>query len=946
MAQEIVITSVPRGVRPGRTGFQIAMRTAGMRDDVCSQLESLGVYRHMPPGGGPNPTCYFHKIVQTGAGAFSVLGRIVDAGADYSSRSNKLTHLIVIPQSEVATLTATSPAASLLAIESRLVSQWAGAPEERSHPFSLSGMPPSGPRVCVEWQRLAGDAGWGGVVAERAMAQKPVLLVAPDSSPEWCQRILRLFDEASSLIPPTRRWSISFDTTVFTSAGVTLRGTYAGSPESNARQPGLLVIDLANPVAIPGEYHGSAHVATARSGVAPQTRYKQPSQPPQQATTPQQSSSPLQTDEFGFPVEPGRTTPPQLPRSPAAESDLDTDTAAKKAKRPRTTRSGGSRDGGNHVYEKTNHWQAPAVMVVLVVLLLAGVLTGYYLTQIKLGLDKIAAENADAEKAAADKAAPDKPEADKPEADKPEADKAAADKAAADKAAADKAAADRAALVPLPRSTTNDSKARANANQSVDQSLRKVGSIVWPKPGERTVLVEGLSSPEHLSPKLYLPHPKHDLEWFPTVTPDSTKLEWKFRGVPGDANKQWGRVFVNNSTADTGKLIFEREKDCPDLCSFIPFVIATEHTATNDSATKDTTPHCLAFDTKPRPYTLLNPTSRLSELVGDSNQPERQNLLAEMPGIVLQSFARDNAVVSCTLVGRSTPNDNLHFRWIAKKGPSYVSYVTSYGLYCTTPDLLSLSKDPPVDHGTGDKRTPLKPGVLAKVISDEEIELDDFIDIVVYVITSTLGESWTKDRVSECVYLNKKDTDDLERYRTTWQKPSAQQGDIWAKVETTLRGSNDSFIKAKATRSLTNLTVEKCTPKKLATWYSLVRTYAAEGCRSRKCGDIQGSQSAQQVLSAQEAWVKEHTKGQITADTKLVVALYLVANLDSVIRATAVLQRQPSKEPEKNYSETQRIDLFGPKGEVLLEWTWPDKPPGVGFECPPVAILKVVPHNP
>ncbi|MEI7929699.1 MAG: hypothetical protein WCH40_14205, partial [Verrucomicrobiales bacterium] len=183
MAQEIVITSVPRGVRPGRTGFQIAMRTAGMRDDVCSQLESLGVYRHMPPGGGPNPTCYFHKIVQTGAGAFSVLGRIVDAGADYSSRSNKLTHLIVIPQSEVATLTATSPAASLLAIESRLVSQWAGAPEERSYPFSLSGMPPSGPRVCVEWQRLTGDAGWGGVVAERAMAQKPVLLVAPDSSP-------------------------------------------------------------------------------------------------------------------------------------------------------------------------------------------------------------------------------------------------------------------------------------------------------------------------------------------------------------------------------------------------------------------------------------------------------------------------------------------------------------------------------------------------------------------------------------------------------------------------------------------------------------------------------------------------------------------------------------------------------------------------------------------
>jgi hypothetical protein len=55
MAREIVITSVPRGVKLGRTGFQVAMQTAGMRDDVAGVLEKMAGYRHLPAGAGPNP---------------------------------------------------------------------------------------------------------------------------------------------------------------------------------------------------------------------------------------------------------------------------------------------------------------------------------------------------------------------------------------------------------------------------------------------------------------------------------------------------------------------------------------------------------------------------------------------------------------------------------------------------------------------------------------------------------------------------------------------------------------------------------------------------------------------------------------------------------------------------------------------------------------------------
>ena len=268
MAREVVITSVPRGIRLGRTGFQMVMRTAGLRDDVCDQLESLAIYRHLPPGTGPNPACFFHRVIQTGVGALSVLGRIVDAGADYSSRSNKLAHLVAIDQSEVASLRQSSPAAVLAAIEGRLAATWPGGPEERAAPFGLAGMPPIQPAVCTTWQQVLGDAGWAGVLADRAVASRPVLVVAPDSSPAWCRRLLALFAEALALVPPQKRWGVTFDTTILSAAPVNWRGTYAGSPETSFPQSGLLVVDLRvrAPTAVPADMAGSPLVAQARTG--------------------------------------------------------------------------------------------------------------------------------------------------------------------------------------------------------------------------------------------------------------------------------------------------------------------------------------------------------------------------------------------------------------------------------------------------------------------------------------------------------------------------------------------------------------------------------------------------------------------------------------------------------------------------------------------------------
>lgn len=265
MACEIVITSVPRGVKLGRTGFQVAMQTAGMRDDVAAALERMAGYRHLPPGSGPNPVSYFHRMTTTVAGRMNVIGRIRDAGVDFSNRSNKLAHMVTLDSADLGAVAASSPAAVLAAIEGRLASTWTGGPEERQIPFSLAGIPSSNPAICTLWQQMAGDAGWAGVMAERALRNEPTLLIGTDSSDESCRRMLMLFQQALALIPPNKRWGVTFDTTTLT-PDVLWRGTYAGSPESLVSQAGVHVIDLRHPQTIPATMAVGELVEEARRG--------------------------------------------------------------------------------------------------------------------------------------------------------------------------------------------------------------------------------------------------------------------------------------------------------------------------------------------------------------------------------------------------------------------------------------------------------------------------------------------------------------------------------------------------------------------------------------------------------------------------------------------------------------------------------------------------------
>eukprot|EP00913_Durusdinium_trenchii_P023372 g21950.t1 len=258
-----------RGLKQGSRGFCTVLSTDGMAGNLAERLESLSGYRHAFPMHDPNahlnPVNYSHVAISVGGSAFHVLSRISDAGKDYTGRSNKLAHHVALSKKE---LVSCGPAA-LLAHDGFCRTEW----DERLQVCPEGpGVPDlsTEPAACTAWQQAAGDAGWGGVLAESALdGGRPMSVIFPAGTDT-----LALVVEAMNLLPPEKRWQVTFST-YFTKlpAGVNCHWRFllAGTQEAAAirRNPHAPLIDLSDN---PGAATGGELVDAARSGQPPWSR--------------------------------------------------------------------------------------------------------------------------------------------------------------------------------------------------------------------------------------------------------------------------------------------------------------------------------------------------------------------------------------------------------------------------------------------------------------------------------------------------------------------------------------------------------------------------------------------------------------------------------------------------------------------------------------------------
>ena len=243
MIHELIVTSVPRGLQAGRSGFTTVLRTRGIHPLLAETLERASAYRHVfPHGDSRNPQIRSHSVVSGATGMVSILSRISDAGSDYSGRSNKLAHHVALDSRETAARAGSNPAAVLLALERSggFQRQWSGEPREQPVAPQVP-MVPSEPGACRAWARLAGDGGWAGLLVDRALAKQPTWIIAPQGLD-----LLELYAEALGLVNHPQRWSVTFTTFALSAGDGLWLGTVDGSPEAQAAraQSRVAVVDL------------------------------------------------------------------------------------------------------------------------------------------------------------------------------------------------------------------------------------------------------------------------------------------------------------------------------------------------------------------------------------------------------------------------------------------------------------------------------------------------------------------------------------------------------------------------------------------------------------------------------------------------------------------------------------------------------------------------------
>ena len=308
MTHELILTSVAQGLNPKESGFCPVAADSGISPQVVEYLAALSFYlRPVRASDKTSPATYSHLILP--GIAEHVLSQIADAGTDYQNQPNVLAHHIVLKAEEsppedpawlfglpgfhfsewnelpvqfvqgraIPTLANPQPLTRRQQIARQ--SRWldpqkmalTGVVDTQSETYLAAvrnngeqidlAVPPTTP--CPVWQELAGDPGWGGVLADTVLTGQPAVLIY---EPEL--NILPLYIEALALLPHHSAWHVTFCTSFAglpDSIPCQWKGVIAGSDAAKQliKDPNNLVLDLTAPI---GKAPAGKYVDFARHG--------------------------------------------------------------------------------------------------------------------------------------------------------------------------------------------------------------------------------------------------------------------------------------------------------------------------------------------------------------------------------------------------------------------------------------------------------------------------------------------------------------------------------------------------------------------------------------------------------------------------------------------------------------------------------------------------------
>lgn len=199
MPLQLIFTSAPQGLTPGRSGYCTVARHRAIPDRLAQLLESVGTPHERAEGA-----TFTFRTLEAGGRNWCVLSRFVARGLDYTQRDNRLAHHLVFTLEEAAVL---PPPAAIAGRWKGWLDEWSGAPtwlEGEDRPLQLETQTPLTP--AVTWRE---ETGTGAKAAWLVNASGPAavgLLNPPETL-----RLLRLLAEASALLGKSA-WAATFTT--------------------------------------------------------------------------------------------------------------------------------------------------------------------------------------------------------------------------------------------------------------------------------------------------------------------------------------------------------------------------------------------------------------------------------------------------------------------------------------------------------------------------------------------------------------------------------------------------------------------------------------------------------------------------------------------------------------------------------------------------------------
>jgi len=199
MPLQLIFTSAPQGLTPGRSGYCTVARHRAIPDRLAQLLESVGTPHERPAG-----ETFTFRMLEAGGQNWCVLSRFVARGLDYTQRDNRLAHHLIFSLEEAAVL---PPPAAIAGRWKGWRDEWSGAPtwlEGEDRPLQLETQTPLTP--AVTWREETGTGAKAAWLINTSGPAAVGLLNPPETL-----RLLRLLAEASALLGKSA-WAATFTT--------------------------------------------------------------------------------------------------------------------------------------------------------------------------------------------------------------------------------------------------------------------------------------------------------------------------------------------------------------------------------------------------------------------------------------------------------------------------------------------------------------------------------------------------------------------------------------------------------------------------------------------------------------------------------------------------------------------------------------------------------------